>query len=262
MKADFYTKAVLTVIAIMLTVIAMIACKPLVSPILDFLKNPAVQMLLGAVISAAVSVFVLWLSRPKLRISIDEPQWLKTEDAERNLLEKYRAVRVVATNTKRLPKFWPRQTLIRATASITFHHPQTGANIFDGRQMRGRWASLPQPEVIVLDQGRKILFPDPSLVASIPEIDIPWGGKEPLDIAVRFENESVAYGWSNENYYDLQEQYRPSQWRLPESCLVKVVVRGSGETCTGIYRLRSMNNGDFRLVSATRKDRNLVRRNG
>lgn len=177
MKVDAYTTAVLTVIAIMLTVIAVLACRPLISWILDALNNPALQMLLGAVVSAVVSVFVIWLSRPKLKLFIDEPFFGQTADADRNPREKYRAARVVVANIKRFPKFWPRQTLIRTIASITFHDAETGANIFDGRQMRGRWASLPQPEVIVLVDGKKVLLPDPSLVASIPEIDIPWGKK-------------------------------------------------------------------------------------
>jgi hypothetical protein len=259
-KADFYTKAVLTVIAIMLTVIA---SRGLVRPALDILKNPALQIILGAVISAGVSVLVMWLSRPKVKISIDEPQCLRTKNAEGEVLEKYRAVRVVVANTKRFPRFWPRQTVIRATASITFHKDQTGKKLFDGRRMRGRWASLPQPEVVVLDNdGNRRLFPDPSLAANIPEIDIPWGEKEPLDIAVRFENEPLAYGWSNENYYDPEERYRAKQWCLRENCLVKVVVRGSGETSKGIYRLISKQAGDFRLDHASRRDRKLVRRNG
>jgi hypothetical protein len=219
------------------------------------LRTPAAQMVLGAVISGFVAVLLDWLKRPKLRISIDESRLtLRTVDADGSILENYAAVRVVIANTRRWPRWWPRQTLIRTSALITFHDAQTGADLFN-RKMRGRWASLPQPEVVVLVGEKKMLWPDPALIASVPEIDIPWGEMEPLDIAARFQDDSDAYGWSNDSYYDQQKRYRAERWRLPsDRCLVRVVVQGSGERCTTVFRLVNPNEGDLRLLPATRAE--------
>jgi hypothetical protein len=225
----------------------------------EIFRTPPAQMVLGAVISGFVAVFLDWLKRPKLEISIDESQLSpKTVNAEGTVLENYTAVRVVVTNTRRWPQWWPRQTLIRAVAQITFHDAQTGADLFN-RTMRGRWASLPQPEVVVLVEGKKTLWADPALIANVPEIDIPWGEVEPLDIAARFQSDSDAYGWSNDSYYDQQKRYRAERWRLPfERCLVKVVVQGSGERCRAVCRLVNPKEGDLRLVPATRAEKALL----
>jgi len=225
----------------------------------ELLRTPTVQMVLGAVISGFVAVLLDWLKRPKLSISIDEsPLSLKTVNAEGSTLENYTAVRVVVANKRRWPRWWPRQTLIRAAAMITFHDEQTGADLFD-RKMRGRWASLPQPEVVVLVEGKKTLWPNPALVSNVPQIDIPWGEVEPLDVANKFQNDSDAYGWSNDSYYDQQERYRAERWRLPlERCLVKVVVRGSGEKCSAVYRLVNPKEGSPRLIPATRAEKALL----
>lgn len=223
------------------------------------LRTLAAQMVLGAVVSGFVAVILDWLRRPKLTISIGEPPLpVKTVDAEGNILENYTAVRALAANTRRWPRWWPRQTLIRASALITFHDPRTGADLFN-RSMRGRWASLPQPEIMVLVEGKKTLWADPALIANVPEIDIPWGEVEPLDIAVRFQNDSDAYGWSNDSYYDQQKRYRPERWRLPlEGCLVRAIVQGSGERCSAVYRLVNSKEGGLRLVSATRAEKALL----
>jgi hypothetical protein len=223
-------------------------------------ESPVFQMLLGAIVSGLVAVFLDFLKRPRLKIFIEEPTLvLKTFDADQNPLEQYKAVRVSVMNTKWWPKSWPRQTLIRARAVITFHSAQTGADLKD-RKMRGRWASLPQPEIAVPVNGKRTLWPDPSLIANVPEIDIPWGGAEPLDIAARFEGDSDAFGWSNENYYNSQElKYRPEGWRLPyDQCLVRVAVQGSGEKACEVFRLRKPKDWDLILVPATRVERGML----
>ena len=173
-----------------------------------FLAHPATQMAIGALISALVSILLEWKKRAKVRVWIDPdvPEHVTQRDAERTAVARYEAVRLIVANQKRLPKFWPRQSLTRASARISFHDAHTGADLF-GRAMKGRWASLPQPEIVLFINNKKTTLSDLSLISSAPELDIPWGEQEELDIAARFENDAV-YGWSNENYYDPNGLYQ------------------------------------------------------
>jgi len=226
----------------------------------SFLAHPATQMLLGSLLSAFVSVLLEWKKRPKVSVSIDQnvPERVTQWDADRNPVVRYEAVRLIVANLKRWPKFWPRQSLIRVSAKITFHDAHTGADLF-GRPMKARWASLPQPEIVLFINNRKTTVSDLSLISNAPELDIPWGEREELDVAARFENEAAVYGWSNENYYDPDGMYRAEKWRITEErCLVKVLLQGSGERSVHVYRMTNVQGNRLRLDPTTHAERDLL----
>lgn len=225
-------------------------------------SSSATQMLLGAILSAIVAIILDWAKRPKLSIQVYVlPNRVKQYGLKREILAEYNAVLVEVCNRKRWPKFWPRQTAVGVSARISFHDSSSCQNLFNNRAMRGRWASQPQPETVVVTDEEKKLSNNPSLISIHPSIDIAWGESEQLDIACRFIGDDWAYGFSNENYYDDDCLYRAKRWRITTPiCLVRVEVRSTGERATEVFRLRNITgSGTLELTSATRQQRRHLR---
>ena len=219
-------------------------------------------MFLGALLSALVAVALDWAKRPRFKIKIlTLPHRVKQYGVMRNVLAEYDAVLVKVCNPKRWPKFWPRQSAVNVMALISFHDANSGMNLFENRQMRGRWATQPQPEVVIIANGQKQTWSDPSLVSAHPSIDIAWGESEELDVACRFVNEDGAYGFSNENYYDEAGLYRVKRWHIKASvCLVRIEVRGTGEKRVEVLEMRNIKGtGKLKLLPSTRHKKKLVR---
>ncbi len=216
-------------------------------------------MLLGAILSAMVAIILDWAKRPKLSIQVYVlPNRVKQYGLKREVLAEYNAVLVEVCDRKRWPKFWPRQTAVSVSARISFHDTSSCHNLFDNRAMRGRWASQPQPETVVVHGEEKRLSNDPSLISIHPSIDIAWGESEQLDIACRFIGDDWAYGFSNENYYyDEGAPYRAKRWRIAAPiCLVRVEVRSTGERAIETFRLRNITgSGTLKLTPASRQQR-------
>ena len=226
------------------------------------LSSPLVQMFAGALISIATTVFLDAQRRPKLVIEIVETppnHRPATKDPAGNVIDYYQAVGVVVKNVKRLPLNWPRQTVQRATAEISFLDAVTGANLC-GRSMRGRWTDAAEPETASIEDGKRSFSGNQSVIHVIPEVDIPWGAAEKLDIAARFEKERIVYGWNNQNYYDHRRRYRNDEFSLAANrCLVKVVVSGSGERVAEVFALVNVDGMPVRLENPTRVEKALAR---
>ena len=221
-------------------------------------SSSATQMILGAIVSAIVTIILDWAKRPKLDIQVYVlPNRVKQYGLKREVLAEYNAVLVEVCNRKRWPKFWPRQTAVSVSAQISFHDTSSCQNLLDNRAMRGRWASQPQPETVVVTGEEKRLSNDPSLVSVHPSIDIAWGESEQLDIACRFIGDDCAYGFSNENYYDEDGLYRAKRWKITAPiCLVRVEVRSTGERAIEVFRLRHITGSDtLKLTPASRHQR-------
>jgi hypothetical protein len=125
--------------------------------------------------------------------------------------------------------------------------------------MIGRWAaSSPQPKVAhVVIQGQSvpvILNPEELKVTA----DIYPGDSEPLDVAMRVDQEVDAYGWHNETYF--YHNWRNPQRKLDhERYLVEVIVTSSGRKRRGVFHLD--NDGpftDFHLAELTLTQRQAV----
>jgi hypothetical protein len=82
-----------------------------------------------------------------------------------------------------------RESALQCNADLTFYTSQDQA-LFT---MQGRWASSPEISLISpLSQQERIIYPD--------AISIRYHASEPLDCIVKFDDETVAYGWNNESY--------------------------------------------------------------
>ena len=124
-----------------------------------------------------------------------------------------------------------------------------------------RFAISPQPlpmEVVIGNMRGVVL--DPSRLTSDSRIDVYPGETTPLDVAVKFDGEADAYGWSNLSYVS-DPPWRHPDWKLPPGrFLLAVTVFSSGQKCEGLFRL--LNEGgpkDFRLESALANDKIVAR---
>jgi hypothetical protein len=91
-------------------------------------------------------------------------------------------------------------------------------------------------------------------------MDIHTGSGEKLDIAARFDQDDVCFGWNNEGYFS-KPQWRNPKWRLlPGRYIVKVEVISSGEKTMDLYRLcNDVAINDFRLDPALKTDYDLLK---
>lgn len=111
---------------------------------------------------------------------------------------RWKFVRLIILNKKMplLLRWLPRQVAQGCKASLEFFNEE-GQSLF---KMHGRWANTPEiPHVARGSRIERTLYPDPVSI---------WSGEEqPLDCVVQNEEESVAYGWNNEAYFN--------NWRTP-----------------------------------------------
>jgi|GEM_PF-3867573 len=147
-------------------------------------------------------------------------------------------------------------------AQLTFHRPD-GTDVL-GRPLTARWSASPEPVPIPgqVEGGPRILILDPGrlVLDSRTEI-VPGEGLQGFSVTARFDGESEAYGWSNENYFSAP-LWRDSNWKLlPGVYLIEVSVRSGGERLNGRYRLyNDCPQASFRLDASTDEDRAAIRR--
>jgi len=207
----------------------------------------------GALVSVSTVVFVEYLRRPSLTLSIEDPP----RDARYNPpgsrpVTDMRSLRVILSN-RTLPGFarWMgRSPALQCRAAITFHHFNDEQDIF-GRAMEGRWASTPEPVAILVGPttaGHQL--------ALIPEtrgwVNVHPGESELLDIAIRADNDADCYGWNNEAYFSTP-QWRNPNWKLgPGRYLVRVIATSSGQKYSAWFSLEnSATRTAFRLEPYT-----------
>jgi hypothetical protein len=155
--------------------------------IVEMLNNGFVQVLLGAALAVGFAFVVETLRRPSLTMSIEVPpleQQLPNVGIARH-------VRVIVFG-KPLPKctrWMMRGPASQCRAMITFHHLD-GQNVF-GRAMPVRWSDTDQPVQIVssIPQGQPIALVSLEKALRVSRVDIYPGEKEPLDVAVRIDND-------------------------------------------------------------------------
>lgn len=106
------------------------------------------------------------------------------------------------------------ESALQCKADLTFYTSNDQA-LFT---MQGRWANSPEISLISpLHQQERIIYPD--------TISVGYHSPQPLDCIVKFDGESVAYGWNNEAY---TTNGRTPRYRLTAGTY-KVTVRLSGQ---------------------------------
>ena len=101
-------------------------------------------------------------------------------------------------------------------------------------------------------EGRQFQIFDLGRWTAITTIDLSPGDKsEPLDVAVRFDDDVECFPWNNENYFSNPTWRNPNRVLQRGQYLVRVNVRGSGQKCQAIISLSNAGTrSDFRLERA------------
>ena len=212
-----------------------------------------IGVVVGGIISIVVTIVVESMRRPKLRISIVDPV-----DIDRLSLRSLR-LKVRNADLPRCARWMMRAPASRCHGKITFHHHDTGHDVFS-RQMQTRWASQPEPAplIMIMPDGSQHPIWDLARLDFGLSADIVPGEAEVLDVAVRFKNEGDCYGWNNETY-SIADKHNP-KWKLGRGqYLVRVTMVSSGLIFSEIFRLvNDVGQQDFRLEKATQEEKQRV----
>ena len=199
------------------------------------------------------------LRRPKLRLRIAPP--IEAPYPAGRPAKHGRALTIELVNDP-LPRFarWmSRNAALQCRGAITFHNLDGERFFVDEMPVRFAISPQPLPMEVVIGNMRGVVL-DPSRLTSDSRIDVYPGETTPLDVAVKFDGEADAYGWSNLSYVS-DPPWRHPGWKLPPGrFLLAVTVFSSGQKCEGLFRL--LNEGgpkDFRLESALANDKIVAR---
>jgi hypothetical protein len=184
----------------------------------------------GAFFSLLIAIGIENLRRPRLRL--EAVSTFHVPDTP------IHAVRVRVHN-KPLP-FWfmVRLPALQCRATVRFLSCPGDKDIFN-KTLEGRWVSSPEPNRV---QGMVV-------IPQFRGVDIYPGEHELLDVAIRYEGETVCYFWNTESYL-FDPLGKNPDWALPQQAYtVEVVVTSSGQKRVGKFDLGNTSRGAdaFRL---------------
>jgi len=212
----------------------------------------------GALISAAIaSMFVMWIEnwrKPRVTLNMDSPIDKSYTDRP---AQKARFLRLNVCNIKmsRFLSWMSRSAAIRCNGLITFYHLNDGQNLF-GRSMQTKWGRAQEPLPMIAQIGQhQIQILDPQRLLPVTYMDIYPGEEEPLDVAVKFDDEDNCYGWSYDSYFS-KPPWRNPDWMINIGrYIIKAEIIYSGGRYVYIFRLiNDVPMNAFRLENATPED--------
>lgn len=154
------------------------------------------DLLIQVIFLFAGIVLALWyenLGSPKLKFYSCETLELPLENGKR-----LRSLRIKIKNDPRKLPFVPRQTASSCHGTIIFLDAEKKAF---SKPMQIRWADSPEPIKKEILNNEIINLPEHNLVRLSKYIDIPPDEAELSDLAIRFFNENIAYGWCTDSYF-------------------------------------------------------------
>lgn len=196
------------------------------------------EFLFSVLASVVASVLIILLidrqKKPKLRMVVGSSHSLPDEDP------------LGRPATKWLSWLYSRDPAVMCQAWLTFYHGHPSPDyrhVYD-REMVGRWADSPPPDIRTVEtpDGIKALLHN-----ATTSIDIPAGGRTLLDVAVRLNSEEDCYGYNNQSH--IYPDLKNSDWKLEKGAyLVKARVRTGGRDFLGVFRIvNDVQYNDFRL---------------
>lgn len=209
----------------------------------------------GGVLTVLTALTVEMLRRPKLRLRIKAPVDSTYRAGLPAVCGRYLSLELSNDTLPKGVRWLSRNAALQCRGTITFHNLD-GQRLFTS-EMPVRFSRSPEPVPmeLIVGEARGYLV-DPVRLSAESRMDIYPGDATPLDVAVRFDSDDEAYGWSNLNYFS-SPQWRHPEWKIPQGrYLVAITVYSSGEKCEALFRL--MNQGtskEFRLDPAMRGDR-------
>jgi hypothetical protein len=133
----------------------------------------------------------------------------------------------------------------------TVHFLREDKTPFIDRPMPGRWAASVEPvplQGVIRSSGETIEIHDIARLNADSRIHIPAGEAEILDVAVRFPEETNAFGWTNESYR--HPGNRHPGFTLPKGrYVVDILVQSEGVKKQERFRLENDHTiKEFRLA--------------
>lgn len=216
------------------------------------LASVVIAMVLGILASLIVAMFVEWMRKPRIAISILPPEEVGLYRVGGELIETYVSLKVSVSNAP--PPFvfrWMQRQSAR-DCRATLHFLREDKSPFIERPMPGRWAGSVQPvplQGVIRSSGETIELYDIARLSADSRIHIPAGESESLDVAVRFSDSSNAFGWTNESYR--YEGSRHPGFTLPKGrYVVDILVQSEGVKKQERFRLENDHTiKEFRLAS-------------
>lgn len=219
------------------------------------MAQTAIGIIGGAIVAIIITIVVEIIRRPKIQMRIGSNESISYPHHPLAHTGHYLHIEVLNKPLPRFLRWLARDVALQCRGTLTFH-TLDGAQFFK-TPMLARFARSPEPiplEIRFAD-GVGVLI-DPLRMSLESRFDLYPGEATPIDVAVKFDSEDDAYGWTNENYFS-EPMWRNSDWRLPRGCyLVAVTVTASNARCKGLFRL--LNNAgpsDFRLTNAQSRDK-------
>lgn len=203
----------------------------------------------GVLGSLIVAMFVEWMRKPRLSISILPPENIAWYTGGA-VIGTFVALRVRVSNDP-LPFVFcwmQRQSARDCRATLHFHHEDKTP--FIAGPMPGRWAGSVQPvplEGVIRPSMETIEIHDIARLTADSRIHIPAGEAEGLDVAVRFPEVTDAFGWTNGSY---RYNGRHPGFTLPAGrYLVDILVQSEGVKKQQHFRLENDHTiNEFRLA--------------
>ena len=212
------------------------------------------EVILGAVLSIIITIFIENLRKPKLSVVIRPPVDREFQNAPANKV-RFLQIDVVNQPLPALVRWMSREAAMQVHAEVSFYHLD-GQNVFR-REMIARWSGAPEPVLptVILEDKRGVII-DPQRLTINSNMDIYPGHSQAFDIAAKLDDDEECYGWNNEVYFS-NPLWRNPNWKLShDRLLVKVIIWSAGETITRIYRLiNDVPRNSFRLEEKLPNDK-------
>lgn len=213
------------------------------------LSSLIIAVLLGVLSSLIVAMFVEWMRKPRLSISILPPEHVAFGGG--GVVETLASLKVRVSNDP-LPFcfcWMQRQSARDCRATLQFLREDNTP--FIARPMPGRWAGSVQPvplQGVIRPSMEEIEIHDIARLTAESRVHIPAGETEGLDVAVRFPAATDAFGWTNESY---RHGGRHPDFTLPAGrYLVDILVQSEGVKTQERFRIENDHTLDeFRLAT-------------
>ena len=207
-------------------------------------------LILGVLGSLIVAMFVEWMRKPRLRISILPPERVPIYGSAGAIIETLVSLRVRVSNDSLPFAFCWMQRQSARDCRAMLHFLREDKTPFIARRMPGRWVSSVEPvplQGVIRPSGDTIEIHDIARLTADSRVHIPAGETEGLDVAVRFPAVTDAFGWTNESY---RYGGRHTGFTLPAGrYLVDIVVQSEGVKKQGCFRIENDRTLDeFRLA--------------
>jgi len=220
--------------------------------------NGTIDVILGAILSILITIWVEYLRKPKLSFQtndISDVDYSKLPEKRPANIARFLSVVVENRPLTWLVRWLSRNVALQCHAEISFYHLD-GQNVF-GRAMVARWSGSvePVPQIQISGDRNQVFISNIGTNSSSTRKDIYPGENASLDIAARFDSDESCYGWNDDGYFS-EPVWRNPKWKLPPGrYIVKVELTSAGDKAVNYYRL--INDTDitsFRLEHAQPDD--------